>query len=344
MARSKSPGPAKEKSPRKAAKKAPAASAGLDDNAHLGIAIAVLLAIWYKGGGEMSLTGFTKATNEGFDFTFPLDALPGSDHITNIIGKSCNFVFLLHVLNSLSSSRGNGYYLQTFTNALFATFAGVIVPKLLTGTAIADAIFANPDASFSYASFFFMWYAINYEIPFCPHKFDAWNKFADFGGHALELLLGFGTLIFTTNLVIAATGGAQTTLTLGWFRACTMGIIAGTASEFFPFNKGIKFVKSDAHSHAAAVSFFIASNGFAVLDFTVGLVSTPFGVAIPAFGAQINDALFGLFGGITGFVLFLTTVNYFFGHLIAEHSPVPTKSGFDIFGLVEKFFALAQLE
>jgi hypothetical protein len=339
MARSKSPGPAKEKSPRKAAKKAPAASAGLDDNAHLGIAIAVLLAIWAQGG-EMSLTGFTAAAAKGFNFTFPAI----SEHVTNIIGTSCNFVFLLHVLNSLSSNRGNGYYLQKFTNALFATFAGVIVPKLLTGTSIANAIFSDPSPSFSYASFFFMWYIVNYEIPFCPHNFDAWNKFAGFGGHALELLLGFGTLIFTTNLIIAATGKAQTVLTLGWFRACTMGIIAGTASEFFPFNKGIKFVKSDAHSHAAAVSFFIASNGFAVLDFTVGLVSTPFGVDIPAFGAQINDALFGLFGGITGFVLFLTIVNYFFGHMIADHSPVPIKSGFDVFGLVEKFFALAQLE
>jgi hypothetical protein len=103
-------------------------------------------------------------------------------------------------------------------------------------------------------------------------------------------------------------------------------------------------VKSDAHSHAAAVSFFIASNGFAVLDFTVGLVSTPLGVDIPEFGAQINTALAGLFGSTAGFVLFLTTVNYFFGHMIADHSPVPIKNGFDVFGLVEKFFALAQLE
>jgi hypothetical protein len=344
MARSKSPAPAKSPAKRSSKSKA-AASAGLDDNAHLGIAVVILVAVWYHGsGGELSLSGFAKSAKGGFKFEFTgIENIPLTGLLTSFIGKSCNFVALLHVLNSIRDNTGKGYHFNAFTQAVLATFAGVIVPKIFKGTSIAGAIFADTNG-FSFAGFFAMWYFINFEIPFCPHNFKIWGTISDFGGHALETLLTLGSTIFTTNLIISAAGGPQTMFTLKWFQACTLGVLAGTAAEFFPFNKGVKFVKSEAHTHAASAAFFIASNGFGFIDHAVGQITQHIGQANPNIGEQINGFVCEPFGGVAQFVLTITILNALFGHLLAEHVPLSMKSGFDVFGLVDKLFALAQLE
>jgi hypothetical protein len=263
-----------------------------------------------------------------------------------------NFILTLHVLNSITSSvKGVGGWLNSFTSTIVATFAGVIAPAVLGGGSTLGAIFADPHSTMSLTRFFATWYILNYDIPGCPVNFGLWNKFASICGEPLNILLNFGTAMFSLNLVVAASGaaGAHAMLSAGWFGAIAAAVVAGTAHSFFPLNKGFSLKSSAAGTEAFAVAFFIASNGFAVIDWaityalslvgdlTLGNVNIDYS---QAFGSKINDAVTGPFGGVVGFVVTVTALNHLVGHLI----PVETGKGFDLFGVVGKVFKAVQLE
>ena len=61
---------------------------------------------------------------------------------------------------------------------------------------------------------------VNNDIPMCPAPLGIWDKVSAFGGDALGNLLGFGSELFTTNLIIGACS-AQTAFTGDWMRTST---------------------------------------------------------------------------------------------------------------------------
>jgi len=241
---------------------------------------------------------------------------------------------------------------------VIAGFAGVILPAIMSGGNMVNAIFANPGTNFSLTSFFFAWYLMNHDIPFCPVEFDLWGKVTGFGGHALDVLLGFGSNVFTTNLIVAAVGtSAGACFTTSWFQAIAMGIITGTAASFFPFNKGVKFAVSDEATHAMASSIFIASDGFAIIDFftgvvlwfvktyTMNVVDLTGNATITTIGAEINKAILPHFGGAAAFVVTMSALNYLFGDLLSESfEQINLKPGFDGFGILSFVLGKCQLE
>merc|ERR1711865_501523 len=135
--------------------------------------------------------------------------------------------------------------------------------------------------------------------------------------------------------------GAATMFSQGWFRGIAMGCIAGTASSFFPFNKGVKFVKSAALSNALAVSFFVASDGFKVIDYFVGELLTVVGQKSPfTLGDFLTTQLVNRVSSSTAeFVIVVTVFNFgdilegLIGDLIAQVPVLNLKmgKGFDMF-------------
>merc|ERR1712070_535380 len=119
-----------------------------------------------------------------------------------------------------------------------------------------------------------------------------------------------------------------------------MGAIAGTASSFFPFNKGVKFTKSEDLTNALAVSFFIASNGFEVIDyFTKAIITDITGIEIFTVGASLNSFVNGYFVDAAGFVVVATIFNTLFGDLVCKLTGFRNMNGgFDMFGIVGTLF------
>ena len=97
-----------------------------------------------------------------------------------------------------------------------------------------------------------------------------------------------------------------------------------------------------------AIAFFLSSGGFGFVDtmvnlavslvgdFTFGVLVIPFNCG---FGAQVNDAVTGPFGGNNGFVITVVALNYLFGHLV----PMATGKGFDVFNILGHVLELFQL-
>jgi hypothetical protein len=339
-----SPVAAPPKSPAAAA--APA-SADLDPNVATGIAVAVLVGAWSQcQGGELSLGGFATRLGDGFNVAVPEVPVPVVGGLVDaVFGKTFNLVATLHVLNSITSNRGGkGGWLHNFATCLLATFAGVIVPAILAGGNPLTTIFAD-QPSFTVTRFFVLWYILNYDIPGCPVNFGLWQKVSDLAGEPLQILLNFGSAVFNANLVITAAGaaGAHAVLSTGWFNAVVAAVVTGSAANFFPFNKAFT-IPSGNDDFAKA--FFIASNGFAFVDFFIktvlGLVAALTTVEIAYtqdFGAQANDLICGPFGGVAAFVGTVATLNLLFGAMI----PIETGKGFDMFGVVGKIMDAAQL-
>lgn len=336
MARSKSP------AARKSSRAAPKEAAASDDNSALtGFTVAVILVVWYLTAGDKiqkdPLASLGKSAEAGFEFDYPF-TIP---IVSAWIGASCGFVKLLHCLNCIDRSNQSGFWLNSFTQTVIATYGGVIVTDIMTGTSMADAIF-----SASVPSLFFLWYLITQEIPFCPYDFGAWGKIKDLGGPVLQNLLDLGTGLFTTKMILAAVGASSPLFAPAWFKSIAMGCIAGTASNFFPFNKGVKFTKSADLSNALAISFFIASGGFNGIDSFLVAVFSAVGVEsnpLPAIGALLTTHIVDHCGGATAFVYIVTLLNSLVGDLIKDVAPVKMHKGFDVFGLTAEIFSRAQL-
>ena len=327
-----------------------ATASPLGPEVQLGLAVAVIVSVWSQcNGGEFSLSGFATRCGDGFIFDVP--TLPFVGPLIHMVtGTSMNFVLTLHVLNTISSNRhGKGYWLNNFASCLVATFVGEIAPAVLAGSGNTINLIFTDHVGMSLFRFFMIWYVLNYDIPACPVEFDVWGKFSNLGGDALKILLGFGSAMFTSALVGRAVNGAHAEFSQEWFQAIVAGVIVGTAGSFFPLSKGFSLQKSVAASNALAASFFIASNGFAHLDFVIHSVlgflsAVTFGVSDvikydQAFGAAINNFVTGYFGSVSNFVITVVAVNYLFGSMI----PMDLKKGFDAFGLMDKLLALFQL-
>jgi len=266
--------------------------------------------------------------------------------VSCLVGTSINLVLALHLLNTITTNGGSGNWLNNLAQTAVAAFGGVIVPAILAGGNPVEAIFSD-QAGCAFKSFAILWYIINYDIPACPVKFNLWAKVADAGGEALNLLLTFGTLMFTTSLTVAAVSGPQALLSSAWFAAIATGVVAGNAGSFFPLNKGFTLPNNDA----LAISFTIASGGlghvadaivnksicllnactFKVLDSTLQLDCK--------YGGMADDLVTSPFGGLANFVVVVVALNYFFG----EMSGLNLRNGFDAFGLVDKLLELFQL-
>lgn len=350
MARSASPARAsRSKTPKRAAPEAAAPAADEADHTQLGIALAVLVAVWFRAsGGELSLKGFASQCGSGFEFTFPeIPVAPVQAFVGKHLGTGMNFVMFTHALNTVVDNKGGrGYWLDNFAQVCIAAFAGITLQKVLAGENFVNAIFAD-QAGMSLFGFFFMWYVVNNDIPMCPAPLGIWNKVSAFGGDALSNLLGFGSEVFTTNLIIGACS-VQTAFTGDWLRAIIGAIVIGTAGSFFPLNKGFKLANSAEAANAMAIAFFLSSGGFGfvdtmvnlavslVADFTFGVVAISFNCG---YGAMVNDAVTGPFGGNGGFVVTVVALNYLFGDLV----PMATGKGFDVFGLTGRVLEFFQL-
>jgi hypothetical protein len=347
MARSKSPAPRKSK---KSASKA--AVAAPNEHVPLAATVIVLLIVWYlssESSGEAILKDpvgdFSKSTLAGFDLEKTLKTIPYVGPIkVAILGSATNFVLLMHLLNTIDGNNNGGFWLNAFAQFFIAAYGSVIVIKILNGGNIGEAIFSS-----SVPNAFFIWYLITKEIPFCPADFGYWAKFKKFGGEALENLLALGTDLFITQQVIIAVGSPSSIFTEAWFKAIAMGAIAGTAGNFFPFNKGVKFARSEEMTNALAVSFFLASDGYLFIDNFANLILGPVGVEKLPFelGAFLNNNLIdNIFGGDKArFVMTVTVVNFLFGDILSGIiTQVPMSKGFDMFGVAGKLFHFAQLD
>jgi len=247
-------------------------------------------------------------------------------------GCQFSLLLLLHTLSTLGNAKG-GYWMDSVTQALIATYAGAVVPKLIGGTSVADAFFGG---DINLAAFFFIWYLHQQDF------FGLWAKVQAAGGDALGNTLNLGSHVFTTNLIIAnaATGGL--------IQGTVMGVVAGTAASFFPLNQGIRFRRSAAHDHAFACSFFVAGGGFQVFDtvlksLTCCVPALSDALSKIAVGATV-DGLISTHLGLTAsqFVLLATVLNHVFG----KHMPdlgVPMGEGFDAFGVKDRVSQLLRL-
>merc|ERR1711871_1203879 len=128
-------------------------------------------------------------------------------------------------------------------------------------------------------------------------------------------------------------------------QAVVMGLVVGSASSFFPLNKGFKLAEN---AGTFAVVVFIASNGFAGLDDLgakgVALIDVFTGVAkfsvadlikgTPIVGIcdRVGGFVVAKFGGNAGFVVSVPVLNRLFG----KYSPVPLGEGFDVFGVTQQ--------
>jgi hypothetical protein len=346
MARAVSKSPARGRRGAPAAAE-PADAAGGDDQTQLAIAVVVLVAVWFHGtDGNLSLTTFASSAKEGFNFDVPNPLK--ADLWTRVFGSSCNFVLTLHALNTIKNTAGtSGYWLNNFAQTVIAAFAGVIAPAVLKGGNTLEAVFADPSTHLSMFSFFSLWYVVNYNIPGCPAELNVWGTISNVGGEALNILLGFGTAMFTTNLVIAASSQADL-FTSAWFVAVSSAIIAATAGSFFPLSKGFKLGNSDEAANAFAIAFFIGGNGFQVVDTvtnaiidlaedaTLDAVDVPFNMEL---GAKLNTLVCDPFGGVGAFVVTVVALNHLFGDAV----PMATRQGFDVFGVMDKVLNLIQL-
>lgn len=318
-----------------------------DPNVQLAIAVAVLVAVWSQtngGDGSPNLPGFAAAAAGGFQFNYPsqIASIPIVGTLfARYFGGACNLVLALHVLNTVSSNATrSGYWLNNFAQVSIAAFAGLILPAVLGGKNMIDAVFDNHGMEAS--SFFLVWYVVNYDIPFCPAPMGIWSTISDVGGDALQILLALGSTLFTTNIVIGASGGAQELFSSAWGVALITGVVTGTAGSFFPLNKGFKLAKSDEATNAFNISFFLASNGFAFLDSmvnlalslvkdcTMGKVDLGDNYADIAVGAKVNGFVEQVFGSLAAFVVTVVVLNQLFGHLV----PMDTGKGFDVFNLM----------
>jgi hypothetical protein len=343
MARSKSPAPRKSK---KAAPKKAAAPA--NEHVPLAATVLVLLIVWYFSSSADAiqkdpLKAFSSSASAGFELKDTIASIPVVGGIkVAILGTATNFVLLMHLLNTIDSNNNGGFWLNAFAQFIIAAYGGKIVIDILNGEDIAGAIFTA-----SIPNAFFIWYLVTKEIPFCPADFGVWGKIKAFGGEALQNLLELGTDLYTTKFVIDAVGGSTSLFSAGWFKAIAMGAIAGTAGNFFPFNKGVKFAKSEAMTNALAVSLFLASDGFLFIDNFASLILGQVGVALPfALGKFLNDNLVAnVAGSNAGFVVSVTVFNFLFGDILAGIiTQVPMQKGFDMFGVVGRLFAFAQLD
>lgn len=274
----------RSKSPKGRKKSAGSAFDMNDANVQLGITVAAL-------GGLVFLTQGGVNPDNWFSFF-------DGEGITIPFWPFGGFVLTMHCLNSCQGA-GNGYWVGSFVNAVIATFAGVIVPEIAAGKSC--SLFADEG---TLTLCFVCWYLTNHNLPLVD--FDAWGTVSGLGGSALQSIMDLCSLVFTTKLIMA---GAGTTAASGWFGfsifvPMTFGVLAGTAADFFPLNKGIKITNSASAKRAARISFFLATNGFAALPF-VG----------EAVGGVVSQAT-GVFGGNANFVLAVTILNHLFGHFV----------------------------
>jgi len=252
---------------------------------------------------------------------------------------SCNFLLTCHVVNILNfAASKSGYWLQNLVASVFAAFAGNIVLGVFAGESIQAACFNIPGGLECFA---FTWYLIRQDF------FGLWGTVKGFGGDALNNILSFSSTLYTTNLIIGA--ASQGSLAQG----IVMGVIAGTASEFWPLDNGISFRRSEDANNAFNVAAFISGNGFALFD---TLASTVIGLVpilsdkIPActIGATVNGIITNYLNCTTAqFVLLVTFINLILGVAGSlnplKSLPVSTGPGFDIFGVSAKVQELLQL-
>jgi len=345
MARSKSPAPPRV---RAAVKKQPPvadtklAISELGDGPQLAIAVVVIASAYAcVSNGSYSLASFGKSLDGGFQTEVP-QAISGLWGFDCVFAKTFNFILVLHSLNAIAMSKTNGYWLNKFAQDFIAGSACVILPKILQGGNMIDAIFTDPAKDFTLSGFFCAWYIMNHDIPFCPVKFGLWEKVVDFGGVTLELLLDFATETHNTSMMMLVVT-AQTPFTTEWFKTIAMGVMTGTATSFFPFNKGLKFSVSDEHTNALASSVFIASDGFKLVDFFLSKPLAVIGQADLSIGNCLNSYLCDTCGGVATFVLVVTAFNFLFGDVVSGIIGKDLKPGFDVFGVLQFVLGKCQL-
>lgn len=301
MARSKSPG---RKTRSKATEEAASNSGGgggFDVNDPLIQSVVVVVALsavnfFVNGAPEHILDFFGGFMNlAATDVKLPISFWPYTLILTG------------HVLNSCQNSNG-GFWIGSLLNAVIAAFGGVIVGDLVNGNKI--SLFADESAV---TLVFLCWYVCNHDLPFT--SFNLWNTVSEPLGPAFQKFLGTCSVIFNTNLVIAAaaTTSAPGLLGVSLFTPLFMAVLVGAAGQFFPLNKGVNLNKCSAAVYESA----------AIALYTVG------SAYILGNGPEILGNLHGHVDKFCGghVVLAAVLINHLFGSLIPI-SPVSKAAGF----------------
>jgi len=340
MARSRTPSRARAR---------PAKAKTADAEQDFYIAVGLLAAFaWLAGVRDPA--GFGAKAADGFNVDVPDVPYVGSI-INHFVGSSVNVVLSLHVLNCVSNGPSTGYWLNDFVQTLLQAFVAMILPAVLNGANFVNAIVS--DQSFGSGAVtvfevFVAWYIIRTPawIPFCPVEADVWGKIkASPIGGALDILMDLSTDILTLALTVNAVGGAHALFSTAWFQAVVMGMVVGSASSFFPLNKGFALANN---ANTFAVVVFVASGGFAGLDALgvkglelIDVFTAPVNFSVASIVARtpvagicvkLTSLVVGFFGGNAGFVMSVSVLNRLFG----KFSPVPLGDGFDVFGVTQR--------
>ena len=116
----------RSRTPKRAAaapKAAAAPAADEADHTQLGIAVAVLVAVWFRASaGNLSLEGFASQCVSGFAFTFPeIPVAQVQASVAKHLGTGMNFVMFTHALNTIVGNTLNAVSLTGFAFHTTAT-------------------------------------------------------------------------------------------------------------------------------------------------------------------------------------------------------------------------------
>lgn len=297
MARSKSPG---RKSSRKA-DKAESGGGGFDVNdprVQSAVVVVALVAVnvLVNGMPENVMNFFGDFTNMlATDIKLPIPYWPYPLILTG------------HVLNTCQNG-GKGFWMGSLLSAVIAAFGGLIVNDIVNGNAI--GLFAD-EALVTLV--FLCWYVCNHDLPFTT--FNVWTTVSEPLGPTFQKFLGTCSVVFNTNLVIAAAASPSKAGLLGVsiFTPIFMAVLVGAAGEFFPLNKGIDLSKcSQAAFDSAAIAVYTVGMGYALANGPEAL-------------STLNGHIDSFCGGHV--VLAAVVINHLFGSLIPM-SPVSQAAAF----------------
>lgn len=212
-----------------------------------------------------------------------------------------------HVLNTCQNANG-GFWMGSLLNCVVAAYGGLIVNDVVSGSAI--GLFAD-EALVTLV--FLCWYFCNHNLPMT--SLNLWTTVSEPLGPIFQKFLGTCSVIFNTNLVIAAVASPSKAGLLGvsFFTPLFMAVLVGAASQFFPLNKGVDLSKcSQAVYDSAAIAVYTVGMGYA-LENGPDMLSTLHGHVDSFCGGHI--------------VLAAVLINHLFGSLIPM-SPVSQASAF----------------
>lgn len=240
-------------------------------------------------------------------FSSFMNMLSNNDSNIAIPNWPYSLILTGHVFNTCQNANG-GFWVGSLLNCVVAAYGGAIVADLVNGNRVG---LLGDESLVTLA--FIAWYVCNHDLPFT--SFNVWTTISEPLGPTFQKFLGFCTVVFNTNLVIAAaaTGSTAGLLGVSLFTPLFMAILVGAAGEFFPLNKGMNLNKcSQAAYDSAAIALYTVGSAYLL--------------------GKAPEALTGLHGHIDNFcgghvVLAAVVVNHLFGSLMPM-SPVSQVAGF----------------